>query len=169
MLEIGTLGGQSAIWCASANEKLKITTIEMNNKFAAVARENLRVAGLEDRVEILEGRAQDILPQLAQDIAKGTRPKYDLVSVDVEAFQYTRELVDMVVELARDGACLLAHCAVRPSNFSVPTEEEKSDRCKGSREMLESVGRNQRLDAVLLMTDGEQQYDTLVAAVRDEA
>lgn len=73
MLEIGTLGGHSAVWCTAANPDIMITTIEIQPKYPAVARENLRTAGVAERVEVIASNAQDILPQLASKIGSRKR------------------------------------------------------------------------------------------------
>jgi predicted O-methyltransferase YrrM len=166
MLEIGTLGGHSAIWCTAANPDIKITTIEIQPKYAAVARENLRAAGVAERVEVIVGNAQDILPQLASEIDSGRRERFALVSVDVESFGEAWDLVDRSVGLCLNQACIVTHCSVRPSNLAIPTADEENSRVRGSRELIEKIGKDARLDAVLLMTEGEERYDMLVAAVR---
>jgi predicted O-methyltransferase YrrM len=57
ILEIGTLGGYSTIWMARIARRWRITTLEADAHHAAVARENLRLAGVDDRVAVLEGPA----------------------------------------------------------------------------------------------------------------
>jgi predicted O-methyltransferase YrrM len=166
MLEIGTLGGQSAIWCATANKDIRITTIELKPEICAVARENVRNAGLDEQIEIIEGDGKDVLERLATEISPFQRPKFDLVSVDVETFGDSWALVDAAINVCRDGACLMVHCALRLSNPSIAIAEETVDRVRGSRELVEQVGKDKRLDAVMVMTDGEERYDTLMAVVK---
>ena len=51
ILEIGTLGGFSAIWLArGAGPQGRVVTLEYEAKHAEVARENLQRAGVADRV-----------------------------------------------------------------------------------------------------------------------
>lgn len=56
----------------------------------------------------------------------------------------------------------MTHCSVRPSNLAIPTTDEENSRVRGSRELIDKVGKDARLDAVLLMTEGEERYDMLV-------
>ncbi len=44
-LEVGTLGGYSAIWFASENPGMKITSIEYDAHHAEIARANIEAAG----------------------------------------------------------------------------------------------------------------------------
>jgi caffeoyl-CoA O-methyltransferase len=62
-IEIGTSGGYSALWLSlAARERgAKITTFEISEKKAEIARETFRVAGVEDVVELVVGDALDYL------------------------------------------------------------------------------------------------------------
>jgi predicted O-methyltransferase YrrM len=71
VLEIGTLGGYSAIWLAETGAK--VTSIEIDLKHRDVALENTK--GL--NVELILGAALDVLPKLA-----GGGRKFDLVFID---------------------------------------------------------------------------------------
>ena len=58
ILEIGTLGGYSAIWLARALPPGgRLVTLEYEQKHADVARQNIARAGLADRVDIRVGPA----------------------------------------------------------------------------------------------------------------
>ena len=66
ILELGTLGGYSTIWLASALPPGgKVVTLEYNPKHAEVARANIARAGLADKVEVMTGAGLDILPTLS--------------------------------------------------------------------------------------------------------
>ena len=95
ILEIGTLGGYSAIWLARALPPGgTLITLEALPKHAEVARANLARAGLEDVVDVRVGAALDSLPKLA---AEG-RPPFDLAFIDAdkannpEYFSWARKL-----------------------------------------------------------------------------
>ena len=65
ILEIGTLGGYSAIWLARALAPGgRLITLEADAGHAEVARVNIARAGLADVAEVRVGRAQDTLPAL---------------------------------------------------------------------------------------------------------
>src|SRR5438132_11270211 len=78
ILEIGTLGGYSAIWLGRAlPPDGRLITLEADAKHADLARENIARAGLAGTVEVRLGRAQETLPQLARE---GAGP-FDLVFI----------------------------------------------------------------------------------------
>ncbi len=76
VLEIGTLAGYSAIWMARAlPADGQLVTLELEEDRAALAREFLRRAGLEERVEVRVGPAADSLKRLvAQEKAAALQP-----------------------------------------------------------------------------------------------
>ena len=65
VLEIGTGIGYSTIWMARAlDENGKITTIELLPKRYEIALSNLKKAGLEDRVKLINGDAREIISEI---------------------------------------------------------------------------------------------------------
>src|SRR5687767_15267550 len=63
VLEVGTLGGYSAIWMARGlPEAGRLVTIEVDERHAEFARGYFARAGLDDRIEVRIGRALDVLP-----------------------------------------------------------------------------------------------------------
>jgi predicted O-methyltransferase YrrM len=77
VLEVGTLGGYSGTWIGRAlPADGRLTTIEADPRHAAVARRAFTLAGVADRVELIEGRALDVLSRL--------QPGYDAVFVDAD-------------------------------------------------------------------------------------
>src|SRR3954469_21211460 len=65
VLEVGTLGGYSAICMARAlpNDG-RVLSVEIEEKHAQFARRYIERANLADRIEVQVGRALDILPAL---------------------------------------------------------------------------------------------------------
>lgn len=166
VLEVGTLGGQNAIWCAAAEKDVRVTTIEINKEYAEVARTNFQDSGIQDRVESIVGNAQYVLRELREEIGHGRRDKFDFVLIDVEDMAKTWELVDLSVGVCVARACLFVHCAVRPSKLEISLANEESSRVRGSRELIERGGKDPRLDASLLMCVGEESYDVFLAIVK---
>src|SRR3954468_8437104 len=77
ILEIGTLGGYSAIHLARGlPEDGELISLELDERHAQVARENLSSAGLADRAEVRVGAALDLLPNLSGDAP------FDLAFID---------------------------------------------------------------------------------------
>ena len=100
VLELGTAIGYSAAWFAMAvGPGGHVTTVEGNEKTAALARRNLATLGLGDRVEVRVGRAEAIVGSL--------RGPFDLAFLDVDKVGYP-ELLDPLARLVRVGGLLVA-------------------------------------------------------------
>jgi caffeoyl-CoA O-methyltransferase len=83
VVEVGTLAGYSAIHIARAlPSRGRLWTVEYEPKHAEVARENLRVAGVADRVTVLVGAGRDVLPTLEPD------GPFDAVFIDADKANY---------------------------------------------------------------------------------
>jgi predicted O-methyltransferase YrrM len=94
VLDIGTLGGYSAICFAEAGAK--VTSIEINPKHRDAALEN--VDGLD--VEIILGAALDVLPKLAEE-----GRQFDVAFVDAD-FDDQWEHFDWAVKLTQPKGCV---------------------------------------------------------------
>ena len=101
ILEVGTSNGFSTIWLADAARSTRghVTTLELNPEKIALARANLRAAGLDSIVDIIAGRADKTLSELAGP--------FDLVFLDADRPSYLTYL-DMVVPKLRPGGILIA-------------------------------------------------------------
>ena len=75
-----------------------LTTIEKYEKRLPIARENFRRAGMEDRITLLEGDAEEILAGLT-----GT---WDFIFMDAAKGQYIHWLPDVVRLLAPGGVLM---------------------------------------------------------------
>ena len=105
ILEVGTLGGYSAVWLARAmGEGGKLTTLEVEPEHAAFARETLSDAGLSDSCEVIEGSALASMKTL--------EPPFDLIFLDANKDQYPVYLNE-AVRLTRPGGIILADNVVR--------------------------------------------------------
>jgi len=82
VIEVGTLGGYSAIWMARGMVTGMIHSIEISPHHAEVARANIREAGLSDRVCVHVGEALKVLPDLEQ------QGPFDLVFIDADKGNY---------------------------------------------------------------------------------
>ncbi len=101
ILEIGTAIGYSTIWFATAvkNAKGLVTTIELDARRAKQAEANIREAGMETHVKIIQGDVMKHLHKL-----KGP---YDLVFIDTAKELYG-ELLDPCIERLKVGGILMA-------------------------------------------------------------
>lgn len=111
-LEIGTLAGYSGVWIArSLRPDGRLLSIEANPRHAAFARRTFASAGLAERVEVLEGKALDILPGLQARLAPGT---VDLVFIDAVKAEYPAYF-DACRALLKVGGVLVADNALGSS------------------------------------------------------
>lgn len=100
-VEVGTLGGYSACWIASALPPDGVLhTLEYDPKHAAAARANLKAAGLSAKVSVHEGAALETLPALE---AGGP---YDFVFIDADKANYPGYL-EWAVAHTRPGAVVV--------------------------------------------------------------
>ncbi|GAB7352567.1 hypothetical protein MBLNU459_g2951t1 [Dothideomycetes sp. NU459] len=159
ILEVGTLGGYSTIWLAGATgPDTRVTTVEVDERHARVARESIARAGLGDRVEVVVGAGADVLPRLRGEVAAGARPRFDFAFVDADK-ENNLLYVDEIVEMARVGACVIVDNVVRKGTVVDAELAETDPRVKGSRAVIEGAGKHPRLDATLMQIVGEKNYD----------
>ncbi len=57
---------------------------------------------------------------------------------------------------------------MRRSNLTITAAEDENGRTRGSREFIESAGKDERIDGGLMMMVGKQVYNVLTAVVRDD-
>jgi caffeoyl-CoA O-methyltransferase len=84
VLEIGASHGYSSIWFGAGARYLggRVVSIEHNPQAAEQWRQNVREAGLEEWMELLEGDALELLPTI-EDV-------FDVVFIDAEHADYER-------------------------------------------------------------------------------
>ena len=99
ILEVGALYGYSAILMAKNAPKATVTTVEANPEHARMMMNNVKRAGLEDRIRVIEGDAMKVLPKL-----QGT---FDLVFLDANKSQYLAYLKAVVKKLPK-GSVVVA-------------------------------------------------------------
>jgi caffeoyl-CoA O-methyltransferase len=118
IVEIGTLAGYSAVWLARAlPANGKLYTIEKSSKHAAVAHNNFERAGLQSRVELLEGDAQEQLKKLS------ARNPFDMVFIDADRPHY-QDYLNWAAENLRPGGLVAAHNAFRSGRVLAPDNED---------------------------------------------
>jgi predicted O-methyltransferase YrrM len=133
VLEIGTLGGYSAICFAEAGAK--VTSIEINSRYRDAALEN--VDGLD--VEIILGAALDVLPELVEE-----GRQFDMVFIDAD-FDDQWEHFDWAVKLTRPKGCVFLDDVV----VSMLKNEQAGE---SSDSILTKIGKDERVMATLVPT-----------------
>lgn len=164
VLEIGTLGGYSTIWMASSSPTVQVTTIEIDEHIAAVARENIKFAGLQDRVEVIVGAALDVLPTIAAEIEQGKKPKFDFSFIDADkasALAY----FEWALKLSRSGACIYLDNMVRKGLLAHEELAKRDENVNGIRKAVEGIGKNDKVNAIVIQTVSNKNYDGFLLAV----
>jgi caffeoyl-CoA O-methyltransferase len=142
MLEIGTLGGYSTIHLARAlPEGGSLVSLELDERYAGVARENVREAGLEDRVEVRVGDAKASLARMVEE----SEGPFDLVFIDADKEGYP-EYLEWALRLSRPGSLILADNAIRGGSVLDPEDES----ARATLEFNEQIARDTRLSALVL-------------------
>jgi predicted O-methyltransferase YrrM len=153
ILEIGTLGGYSAIWLARALPPGgRLVTLELDARYAAVARRNFARAGLSDVIDLRLGPALDTLPQLA---SAGVSP-FDLVFIDADKRSYS-EYLSWAIRLARSGTLIVADNVVRQGAIIDASSDDGG--VIGVRRFNAAVAADPRLTATAIQTVGVKGYD----------
>lgn len=100
ILEIGTAVGYSALYMSKyASCHTHITTIELDEKRAEEAKDNIRKLGMEGMITVIRGDALEVLPNQS-----GT---FDLIFVDAAKGQYINYFEE-VMRLLSPGGILLS-------------------------------------------------------------
>jgi predicted O-methyltransferase YrrM len=159
ILEVGTLGGYSAIWMARAlPTDGRLITLELNAKHAEVARANIVRAGVGDLVEIRLGRALDTLEQ----VAKEGRPPFDLVFIDADK-PSNSDYFAWALKLSRRGSVIIVDNVIRNGAVIEPNSSDAS--VQGVRRFNDVLAAERRVSATEIQTVGIKGYDGLALAV----
>jgi predicted O-methyltransferase YrrM len=159
ILELGTLGGYSTIWLGRGlADDGRLVTLEVNPRYAEVARANIARAGLADLVELRVGPAEQALAQLA---AEGEGP-FDLIFIDADKASNAQYLTG-ALELSRAGTLIVADNVVRGG--AVLDGDCADSGVQGVRRFFDLVAAEPRVSATAIQTVGEKGYDGFALAL----
>ncbi|MEM5447894.1 MULTISPECIES: O-methyltransferase [Paraburkholderia] len=159
ILEIGTLGGYSAIWLARAlPDDGAMVSLEFSPENAAVARANIARAGLDAKVTVMTGLALESLDAL---IAQGV-PPFDFVFIDADKSNNPNYL-ERVLKLSRPGTVIVADNVVREGRVADPAHHE--DDVVGLRRYFDMLGNDRRLATTAVQTVGSKGWDGFAITV----
>jgi predicted O-methyltransferase YrrM len=159
ILEIGTLGGYSTIWLARALPSGgRLLSLELNSRHAAVARDNIARAGLADRVEIMEGQAQETLARLVSE----KKTPFDLVFIDADKPGYV-DYLEWSLKLSRPGTLIIADNVVRRGTVVDAGSEDVN--VQGVRRFNQRLAAEPKVSATILQTVGSKGYDGFALAI----
>ena len=143
ILEIGTAVGYSAM-CFS--EYLqgdgKIDTIERDEKRIAEAKVNIKNVGVEDKINIYEGDAVEILPTLNE--------KYDVVFIDAAKGKYPFFLKEALRMIKPTGVILADNILYKGYVMSDYNKHKQRTAVRNLREYIKEVSENPNLETQIL-------------------
>jgi predicted O-methyltransferase YrrM len=143
ILEVGTLGGYSAIWMARALPgDGRLVTLEHDPAHAAFARAHIAAAGLAPLVEVVEGQALQLLPAFDGEW-------FDLVFLDADKEPLPTYL-DWALRLVRPGGAIIADNALWGGR--VLDDRVADDATLGVREFNRRLATDPRLTSIIVPT-----------------
>lgn len=142
-LEIGTAVGYSAI-CFSdfLTENGKIDTIERDLERAKEAKVNIKKAEVENKINILEGDAVEILPTLNN--------KYDVVFIDAAKGKYTFFLNEALRMIKSDGIIFADNILYKGYVMSDYNKHKQRTAVRNLREYIKEINENPKLETQIL-------------------
>jgi predicted O-methyltransferase YrrM len=153
ILEVGTLGGYSTIWMARGLAPGgRLITLEADPRHAALARQNIAGAGVQDVVEVRVGKALEALPTLASE---GAGP-FDLIFIDADKAN-TPAYFTWALKLAHRGTLIVVDNVVRKGAVADPATHDAD--VKGMQRFFEMAGAERRVTATAIQTVGSKGYD----------
>lgn len=159
ILEIGTLGGYSAIWMARAlPDDGRLISLEISEQHASVARSNIARAALERIVEVRVAPALVTLAQLKADREEA----FDLVFIDADK-PNTPEYFGAAVDLAHAGSLIVVDNVVR-HGMIIDTESDDPN-AAAMRRLLENMAADARITPAVIQTVGAKGWDGLAFAL----
>src|SRR5215204_5568811 len=142
ILEIGTLGGYSAIHFARAlPDDGALISLEIDEHHAEVARNNVERAGLSEKVEIRVGDAHELLTAIIED----EEGPFDVIFIDADKESYP-EYLDASLNLVRPGSLILGDNTIRGGTVLDP----KDSTAQATREFNERIARDPSLSSIAL-------------------
>lgn len=144
ILEIGTAIGYSSI-CFSKflSENGEIDTIDIDKQRILIARANIEMEELSDRINVIEGDALKILPKLDK--------KYDFIFIDGPKSHYI-EYLPYCLKLLRDNGIIIADNVIYKGMVTGPNIVKHKQRTAVMRlrEFIDEVRNNMDLESELL-------------------
>lgn len=146
ILELGTAVGYSAILMSEyIDEKGQIITIENYDKRIPIAKENIKKAGRENVIKLLEGDAMEIMPTLESD-------QFDFVFMDAAKAQYIHFLPEVLRLMKKDGVLITDNVLQEGDLIQSKYVVRRRDRTihKRMREYLEVVKNHSQLETSIV-------------------
>ena len=143
ILEIGTAVGYSAM-CFSEflAEDGKIDTIERDEERIKQAKINIKNVGVEEKINIYEGDAVEILPTLNE--------KYDMVFIDAAKGKYPFFLKESLRMIKENGVIFADNILYKGYVMSDYNKHKQRTAVRNLREYIKEVSENPNLETEIL-------------------
>lgn len=143
ILEIGTAVGYSAICFTKVlSEEGRIDTIERDEERVKQAKINIEKAEVEDKINIYEGDAVEILPTLNE--------KYDVVFIDAAKGKYPFFLKEALRMIKENGVIFADNILYKGYVMSDYNKHKQRTAVRNLREYIKEVSENPNLDTEIL-------------------
>lgn len=143
ILEIGTAVGYSAIcFTQFLSENGKIDTIEREKDRVEEAKENIKKAEVQESIQIYEGDAVEILPNL--------NDKYDMIFIDAAKGKYPFFLQQSLRLLNSDGIIFADNILYKGYVMSDYNKHKQRTAVRNLREYIKEVSENPDLETEIL-------------------
>ena len=143
ILEIGTAVGYSAIcFTQILEEDGIIDTIERDTERVKEARENIKKAEVENKINIYEGDAVEILPTLDN--------KYDVIFIDAAKGKYPFFLKEALRMINKNGVIFADNILYKGYVMSDYNKHKQRTAVRNLREYIKEVSENPNLETEIL-------------------
>ena len=143
ILEIGTAVGYSAICFTEVlSENGKIDTIERDTERVKEAKKNIKLAEVEEKINIFEGDAVEILPTLGN--------KYDVVFIDAAKGKYPFFLKEALRMIKPNGIIFADNILYKGYVMSDYNKHKQRTAVRNLREYIKEVSENPNLETEIL-------------------
>ena len=145
ILEIGTFTGYAALCMAEGlASDGKLVTIEANAELGYFIKKYKKLAGLEDQIEAIHGRAEEVIPNL--------EGSFDFVFIDAGKRDYQAHY-ELIIDRVESGGIILADNILWSGKVLAPEKEYDKDT-----QMLHAF--NQKIHA-------DERVKNIVLPIRD--
>jgi predicted O-methyltransferase YrrM len=160
VLEIGTLGGYSTTWLARAlPDGGTITSLELDQTHADVARKNVDRAGVGSRLTLHVGPADQTLQQLIDQRV----PAFDLIFIDADKPGYPRYL-ELSLPLSRPGTVIIADNLIRDG--LVLEDKPEDENARAAKVFNARLAAEDRLESIIVPILGKRVDGMSISIVK---
>lgn len=159
ILEVGTLVGYSTMWLAqSLHDDGKVVSIESDPTHAELAREHFSQSDVGKKIELIQGRALEILQGMVDDRVT----PFDFVFIDADKPPYL-EYFNLALQLTREGSMIVCDNVIR--NGEILNENSTDEKVIGVKRLNAWLKGCDKVNATILQNVGVKEYDGMVIAI----